>query len=282
MASRKNTGSEIKGEPLAWNQETEFNLKEAKPFDNVDPTKKFTMDQLFDWSSAPIRRIDEIRVGANSHRTANIVLLPNPAFIETPTPTAGRQSPTECPSPGGCWGWRTGGAAASGAGLRAWQAEPGAWQAEPIGGMAGMGGATGMTGGQTGSGAHSGPPPVTEPNKLARNRYLYVTEQCRHTPVGIVMVVEQEHIHDILVKLADSKLRFRISQLQFNHLHGVKSEQPGVSAEDVKPNGPNGPNGPKGPKGPKGVRPASPWQRGPWAQGPRLRRPRAMSRIWCS
>ncbi len=75
---------EIKGQPLAWGMEAEFG--DTKPFDILDPTKPFTMEEVFNWSTCPIRRIDEIKLASHSHRTAHVRLKPNSAL--TPPPSA--------------------------------------------------------------------------------------------------------------------------------------------------------------------------------------------------
>ena len=74
---------------------------------------------------------------------------------------------------------------------------------------------------------------LTSPHKLLRNRYLYVTKQCRHLPIAMLLVVEQEHIHDLLVALTDSKLRFQVTQIQFRHVKGIASTLP-ITLSDSK------------------------------------------------
>ena len=74
---------------------------------------------------------------------------------------------------------------------------------------------------------------LTSPHKLLRNRYLYVTKQCRHLPIAMLLVVEQEHIHDLLVALTDSKLRFQVTQIQFRHVKGIASTLP-ITVSDSK------------------------------------------------
>jgi hypothetical protein len=191
---------DIKGEPLPYLQKAEFNFKDAQMglLDNLDPTRSFQVEQLFDWSNAPIRRIDEMRIGAHSHRTFPIALKPNPAFK-----VEGQPQPNAPPDGGNQTGGKPGG---------------------PNLGSGGGGGAQMMMKRGGGVGGGQGEAGATEPNGLDRNRYLYVTEQCRHTPIGMVVVLEQEHIHDLLVMLSTSKLRFQITQVQLKHVRGVRSE----------------------------------------------------------
>jgi hypothetical protein len=55
-------------------------------------------------------------------------------------------------------------------------------------------------------------------------RYINPTEQCRQIPVALVLVMEQDHIHEILTNLTSSLLRFQITQIQLNHVRNVQSQ----------------------------------------------------------
>jgi hypothetical protein len=194
---------EIKGEPLAWDQVAEFNFAEPRPVDNLDPTKPFTMEQIFDWSTSPIRQIENIQVGAHSHRTCHVPLKPNPALLASAGPAGSPGVPVSGDKPAGT----------------APGSKPGGLAGKPAKGAA------------TAAAASE---PFTSPNQLSRNRYIYVTEQCRHTPIAILLVVEQEHIHDVLVSLTDSLLRFQVTQIHLSHAKGVVSELPVAVAKDPK------------------------------------------------
>jgi hypothetical protein len=70
---------------------------------------------------------------------------------------------------------------------------------------------------------------------LDRNRYLAATEQCRHLPVAMVLVIDQAYLTDLLTSLANSRLRFQITQVHYHRARGV---QPGGSGGAS--NGPRG------------------------------------------
>lgn len=72
--------------------------------------------------------------------------------------------------------------------------------------------------------AAPGPPPIssaTDVNKLDRLRYIYVTEQSRHLPFGIALVVEKNHVPEILSALANTPLRVQITQVGVQRVRGV-------------------------------------------------------------
>jgi hypothetical protein len=72
------------------------------------------------------------------------------------------------------------------------------------------------------------------PNKLSRKRYIDITPQVRRMPVGMVVIVDQAFIQDVLVALANSKLRFQTTQFDWNRFHntlnyaGSSMSTPGV------------------------------------------------------
>ncbi len=227
---------EIKGEPLAYNGSTK--IKESHSFDRIDLTQKFTMEQTFDWAYCPVRRIDDIRLGVHSHRTAIVTQLkPNPNFLAV-----------NRPGPGGPGGGFPPGAPPGPAPGGAPVLQPGAPPPGP---------------GGPGAVAPGDPAanPVTEPNKLIKNRYISATDQCRLVPLGLVLIVEQEHIHEILTNLTSSMLRFQITQVQVQHVRNVQSQE----ALDEAAAGPGTTPG-AGPAAP--VRPAP----GPMPPGPGERR----------
>jgi hypothetical protein len=100
-------------------------------------------------------------------------------------------------------------------------------------------------GGLGGGGAASNP---TSVNGFERNRYLKATAQCRHLPIGMVLIVDQDHVHDVLVAVANSRLRIQITQVEFQHVASSGMSAPG----GMFPGAPGGPGGPApgGPGGP--------------------------------
>ncbi|HEY1376365.1 MAG TPA: hypothetical protein VGF55_06200 [Gemmataceae bacterium] len=68
-----------------------------------------------------------------------------------------------------------------------------------------------------------GGPNSTEytPNGIPRMRYLERTDQVRRMPIGMVLIVDQGHIQDVLRALANSKLRFQTTQIHYERFRGA-------------------------------------------------------------
>src|SRR5581483_10666614 len=81
--------------------------------------------------------------------------------------------------------------------------------------MAGVLGKGGMMGG---GGA---PTDGTRINKIDRQRYIYVTPQCKHLPIAVRLIVDQSHINDVLTAVSNSRLRIQITQVTLNHERNV-------------------------------------------------------------
>jgi hypothetical protein len=76
---------------------------------------------------------------------------------------------------------------------------------------------------------------VTDGNK---KRYLVSTDQVRRMPVGIVVVVDQAYMEDVLLAFANSPLRFQITQVEWKRFTGTlagagSSGSAGGSAGDI-------------------------------------------------
>src|SRR5207248_1101913 len=144
--------------------------------------------------------------------TANLALKPAAQFTSSEADKEG------APAQGG--GGMSGGPGAGGM-----SGGPGA------GGMSGGPGAGGMSGGPGGGsmsppgGAGGGPKSDADktPNGIVRNRYIAVTEQVRHMPVALSLVVEQGHMQDVLTAVTNSRLRIQITQVQWKRAEGIKS-----------------------------------------------------------
>ena len=135
--------------------------------------------------------------GTHSHRTANKPLLPNPALASA--------DPKDDAA-----------------------AKPGTGA---VGGIPTPGG-VGVGPGATGGGAAAAGD-VT-PNNLKRGRYMHLTEQCRHMPVGMLVVVDQAHIHDVLIALANSRLRIQTTQVTFSHVRGITPPAEGEKSPEER------------------------------------------------
>jgi hypothetical protein len=209
---------EVAGERLAWGKSA--HLKEQR-IDSVEPDQPFEAQQMFDWWTSPLRRVDDLRLPAQSHRTAAFALKPGLGFKEEKKEDEGADAggPSQPPGPPG-----SGGPAAG-----------------PKGGpgQAGIGGGGGDEGRSFGGAAAAAS--LTKVYKLDRNRYLAVTEQCRHLPLGVVVMVDQAAITDVLTALANSRLRFQITQV---HYHRARDVRPGGGAARPQQGPGQGPRGP--------------------------------------
>lgn len=63
------------------------------------------------------------------------------------------------------------------------------------------------------------------PNGLEKNRYVDLTAEVRRMPVGLVLVIDQDHIQDLLTEVANSRLRIQTTQMYWQHFSGkIKPE----------------------------------------------------------
>lgn len=76
---------------------------------------------------------------------------------------------------------------------------------------------------------------VTE-NGLVRRRYIDTTEQVRRMPVGMVLIVDQAHVQDVLTATANSPLRMQITQFHWRRFHGdIKPLEEQATAPGTSP-----------------------------------------------
>jgi hypothetical protein len=57
-------------------------------------------------------------------------------------------------------------------------------------------------------------------NGVLKDRYLEVSEQSRRVPVGVALIVDQDHIDRVLTSFNNSKLRFLTTQVLLNRYSG--------------------------------------------------------------
>ncbi|HTU88618.1 MAG TPA: hypothetical protein VMF69_00840 [Gemmataceae bacterium] len=204
---------EVRGEPVSWSETKRFSAENyPTPLSGINWDEKALKDhpivvsQGFDQTNSPIRRINAIELAKQDCRSFIWPLQPNhtlaaldPLAEEDLSKTGGGGGP-----PGGM------------------SAPPG-MPAPPMGGMPQGGPAGGMPGmfGMRGRGPTGNKTPN---NEIERNRYLQSKDQdkkvnppSRHLPVALQLVVEQTHMHDVLIALANSRLRFQITQVDFRH-----------------------------------------------------------------
>jgi hypothetical protein len=172
-----------------------------------DPNLPFEVEQVFDWSACPVRRIDDIRTCYNAHRTADRPLKPHRTLYK-PDDTA------------------------------ATTGQPGGLGPQP---------APAPMGDQPGAAAAAAMAPPSDPNGLEQNRYYNVTDPDRDLPFAMVVVLEQPHMNDFLVQIANSDLRIQITQVQFRRVRDVAPPPPADISDPTMPPRLGGPGDVRGP-----------------------------------
>ncbi len=212
------TTFEVRGEPVSWNETKHFSAEDyPEPVYGIRWDKEWLKEhpifvsQGFDQTNCPIRRINAIELAKQDCRTFVWPLQPN-RLLEALDALPEDQDPTK-------------------------KADTSTGGAGMVGGGAGMpsGGAGMPSGGGTGSammrpggmgGGNTAPVGNRTPNNdIERDRYLQPASTdknqkplpSRHLPLAIQLVVEQAHMHDVMVALANSRLRFQITQVEFQH-----------------------------------------------------------------
>jgi hypothetical protein len=160
-----------------------------------------SVEQVFDWKTVPVKRIDAIELGYPAHRLAGKPLVEEPALRGKSAAPAGIPGGPVAPgAPGG----------------------PGTPGTPGIPGGPGVGTPSESVGGD-----------VTKFG-LRRKRYLIVTEQVRRMPVAMTLIVDQARIQEVLTAVANSPLRIQITQVHWQRYRGGIEPR----LDDPKP-GPN-------------------------------------------
>jgi hypothetical protein len=185
----------IDHEPLAAGESYDFGTVDGPP--TVQFRGLYGVEQVWTWRTAPVKRIDDVRLGYNSSRTASIYRSDKwkrPRWA--PAPEKAEGDPNAAPGgdmPGG------------------------------LGGTMPMGG---FKMGRMGMGAAgAGQGDLTKHN-LNLVRYSDVNEQVRHMPVALVVVMDERHIPDFLAAVDNSKLRIQLLQFHWHHLRDEKIMPP--------------------------------------------------------
>jgi hypothetical protein len=200
-------GLSIEGDPLAFDKEADVKKPVEVGFDWTRPLK---VEQVFDWYTSPIKRIDAVELGqaAQSHRTVKYGLLLgriSPKPEEEKKEDASGSGPLGTGSPMG----------------------------GPPPGMKVPGSVPGTSG--PGEGGYPGGRQVSgnvTPNGLARERYLQVTDQVRRLPVALAVVVDQSYKEDVLAAVARSRLVIQTTQMHWKHIPPI---QPTTTSEEEPP-----------------------------------------------
>ncbi len=196
----------------------------------LEPTAISNVIQVLDERNAPVRRIDDVVLGARAKdaRHSPAALLP-PKWYPADAPVAAAGPPALGGGMGGGMGESPdggeGGPAAGGRGMG--------------GGMAGMAGG-GMAGGGGGKGGRPGG--TLDGNK---ERYIDVTDQVRRMPVALVLVVDQMFLQDALAAYANSTLRFQVTQFHWTRFRGTLDAPASAAGGGGDPAGGSG-GGPAG------------------------------------
>jgi hypothetical protein len=163
----------------------------------------YRVEQVYDVRTAPVKRLDQLRLGYLSSRHSDAELQMT-AFSAKAAESAAADT-----------------GAGTGAGGGGFGPQPGM---VPGGtGKPGMPGAGGF--GEGGFGGAVSSPDYTE-NGLARRRYIHRTDQVRAMPIGLSLIADQAYVQDVLTALANSKLRFQTVQTHLSRFRGVLSYLP--------------------------------------------------------
>ncbi|HEV3263385.1 MAG TPA: hypothetical protein VG013_41500 [Gemmataceae bacterium] len=166
----------------------------------LDPQGIDKVQQVFDWRTAPVKRIDRLEFGSGeSSRTAGRNLKINPIFAPKKDESQDADASNDSSTSGDQ------------------QAEQ--MMARSKMGFMPKGGANAAT-----DASASG---------LTRNRYIEVTPSVRRMPVALLLVVDQAHLQDVLTAVANSKLRIQTTQVEWQHFPRGASIKPPREEDDT-------------------------------------------------
>ena len=185
---------------LDWGKTTD--IKKAFAFGRlvIDPSKPLEVEQVLTWSTSPIKRIDALALGYNSHRTSNRSCKAKPignqpAASEDPNKNTGDMMTPAGAPPGASYGMGSSPPPGVGGGL----SDP--TMMRPGGGKA------------DGKGINK---------DLKRERYLDFTEQVRWMPIGMALIIDQAYIQDFQTQVVNSRLRIQPTQVSFHRAYSVR------------------------------------------------------------
>jgi hypothetical protein len=180
---------------LNWGETTD--IKRAFAFGKlvIDPSKPLEVEQVLSWSTSPIKRIDALALGYNSHRTANRPCKAKPIGNQKPASEDANKTGSESMMP---MGVPPGSSYGPGSGS---MMGPGSDSMRPD---AGKGGGKGLN------------------KDLKRERYLDFTDQVRWMPIGMVLIVDQAYMQDLQTQVVNSRLRIQPTQISFHRAYGIR------------------------------------------------------------
>jgi hypothetical protein len=211
----------VQGEPLAWEESRAFNVdkdmnRKDIPISGIKWEEEYLKEhpilvsQAFDATTSPIRSLNAIKLCQQDCRTYVWPLQTNQELEQL-------DAPPEDPEA------KKAGANAAGPGMPGMPGMPGGAPPMP-GGAPPMPGGGPMPPGMGGADASASASNLTPNNKIERNRYLRPANQektvnppSRHLPFALQLITEQSHVNDVLLALANSRLRVQITQVEFRH-----------------------------------------------------------------
>ncbi|HUR53126.1 MAG TPA: hypothetical protein VMZ71_03270 [Gemmataceae bacterium] len=161
--------------------------------------------QVFDARTVPVKRIDRVVLGQLDARNANAVLKKTEKMAKDDEAAASAAGATP-----------TGGAGGNPAGPPPGMAVPGG-----RGATGSSDGGTSAGGGAAVAGPKEGPGTVETALDANRARYLDISPNVRRMPIGIVLVIDQAYLQDVLLAYANSPLRFQITQVHLSRFRGT-------------------------------------------------------------
>ncbi len=210
------TRFEVRGEPVGPEETRPFSEQDGvhedyEPLDGIvwerSAERPISISQGFDQTNSPIRCINALAVAKQDCRTFTWPLQANQALTQLDPIPEDESKKTETTGVGG-----PGGAGGAGGDMSMMQRQMEMMKQMKSGG--------GMGGGNAAEAAVVNPTPN---NAIERNRYLQPASQdktanppSRHLPLALQLIVEQEHMQDVLVTFANSRLRFQITQVEFH------------------------------------------------------------------
>ena len=206
------------------------------PGTDLEKLELVRAEQVFDVRTVPIKRIDALVLGQLDSRNAvTPTLLPprTPPFTKEYVGDPSAETPADGSGLGsGSKGSLGGDRPGPGSG------PPGG--AIGIEGPGGFPGTPGFPGGAGAAGQKAGGGTLVTVIDGNKKRYIAATEQVRRMPVGLVVVVDQSYMQDVLLALSNSPLRFQITQVTWTRfrkpLDGIGGgSSAGGSGNDIEP-----------------------------------------------
>ncbi|HLJ92409.1 MAG TPA: hypothetical protein VKU02_04370 [Gemmataceae bacterium] len=166
----------------------------------------FGVEQVLNWKTAAVKRLDELQLMYMSSRT--IRELKPPRFISS--------APAEGSDPSAAAAGDTGATGAT-------PSPGGAERTTPLPGSFASAGTTQTL------------------NGMEINRYTDVSDQVRHMPVAMVVIVDEERLPELLAAFVNSRLRIQVTQYHWQHCRDHMNPNVNEGGPQFSPSSPTGP-----------------------------------------